>query len=325
MYYRLAIAILLAGFFAAHATFALGVWFLRPTLTGWSDRLRPSARARVFLLANVGPLVGAAFFGVLLLASYLLFEPRDTKEEIGWLLILAGTLGAIALLRASYKSIAAQRATLKLAANWTANAVPISLPGWHRPAYRLDHIFPLIAVVGVWRPRLFVAGQVLDQLAGDELVAAIAHENGHLLARDNLKRMLVNFCAEMAWWVPVTRTLRRMWADAAEQAADEYAATGSAAQPLNLAAALVKLARMTVAGTCPAMPAGAFLIEAGGDILTQRVNWLVEVKPATTRTEPFPSPLTVTLFLGATGLCFALAVRFDLLERLHQLIETVVQ
>jgi Zn-dependent protease with chaperone function len=325
MYYGLGIAIVLAGFFTAHALLGMGVWSLRPALARWSERCRPLVRARVLLILNVGPMFGASVFGSLLLISYLLFEPANTMERVGWLMAVAAILSLVAWCRAGWKLVAARRATRDLAANWMANAFPVSIRGWDRVAYRLDHVFPLIAVVGVWRPRLFVAGQVLDQLASEELTAAIAHENGHLLAHDNLKRMLVNFAGELAWWVPGTTSLRRQWADAAELAADEFAAAGSVAQPLNLASALVKLARMTAAGTRPAMPAGAFLIESAGDILTQRVSWLVDVDPAASGGSERASRFLLASVLLTAGLFGLLLLRFDFFARLHQLIESAVQ
>lgn len=324
MYNWLGIAIVLAGFFVAHAALVLSVRLVGRVLRYRSERWRPVVRERALLLANVGPMVGAATFSVLLATSYLLFEPANTKERVGWLMAAAALLGLVAWLRAGWRIFRDHRATLALAANWSKNAEPVSIQGWNRPAFRLTHVFPLIAVVGVRRPRLFVAAQVLDELAGEELAAAIAHENGHLLAHDNLKRILVNFSSAMAWWVPGTDSLRRQWADAAELAADEFAATGASAQPLNLAAALVKLARMTTAGTRPAMPAGAFLVETAGDILTQRVTWLVDANPnATGRTVRLARPY---LALAAmTGVTFAvLGIGFDIFSRLHQMIETVV-
>lgn len=324
MYYELGIAIVLAGWFVAHVALALIVWLFRPVYSRLSGRWRPAVRSRVLLMLNVGPALAASGFSLLLLTAYLLFEPRNTKERVGWAMAAAAALCALAWVRAGWKFFAAARATRALASNWMANATPVSLPGWHRPAFRLDHVFPLIAVVGAWRPRLFVADQVLDQLAGEELAASIAHENGHLLARDNLKRMLVNFCGELAWWVPGTSSLRAQWADAAELAADEFAAAGSGAQPLDLASALVKLARMTTAGTRPAMPAGAFLVETAGDILSQRVNWLVDVNPATIAGRARAARPFIALAALAAVSFVLLGIRFEILAQLHRLIEAVV-
>src|SRR5438093_1171007 len=74
------------------------------------------------------------------------------------------------------------------------------------------------------RPRLFVAQQLCDALSPVELSAALAHERGHLAARDNLKRALLRACRDVLTIVPAGRTLDRAWAESAEAAADEHAA-----------------------------------------------------------------------------------------------------
>src|SRR6185295_18024879 len=115
-------------------------------------------------------------------------------------------------------------ATSRLTADWLRKAVPIKIEGVAITTYRIDHAFPVIAIVGVLRPRLFVASQVLSLLTPDELAAAVAHENGHLAARDNLKRGLMRACRAALLIIPTGRFLDRAWSEAAEEAADENAA-----------------------------------------------------------------------------------------------------
>ncbi len=49
----------------------------------------------------------------------------------------------------------------------------------------------MIAVVGAFRPKMFIAEQIFLSLDKQELAAAVAHECGHLAARDNLKRLIL--------------------------------------------------------------------------------------------------------------------------------------
>jgi len=66
-------------------------------------------------------------------------------------------------------------ATRRLLREWLANAVQIKLIGTSIPTFRIINSFPIIAVVGTFRPRLFLA----EQFSGTErkeLTAAIAHE-----------------------------------------------------------------------------------------------------------------------------------------------------
>jgi hypothetical protein len=68
--------------------------------------------------------------------------------------------------------------------------------------------------------------------------------------------------------------LDRAWAEASEAAADEHAARGERAAALDLASALIKIARLVPEGVKPTMPASAFLIGDGADGIAQRVRRL---------------------------------------------------
>ena len=110
------------------------------------------------------------------------------------------------------------------------------------------------------------------------MTAAIAHEGGHLSAHDNFKRSLLRACRDVLMIVPCGRSLDRAWAEAAECAADEHAAQQSAETALNLASALVKIAKMVPVGARAAVPMAAFLVgveETRG--VKARVRRLLEI------------------------------------------------
>ena len=93
------------------------------------------------------------------------------------------------------------------------------------------------------RPRLFIAEQVLDALEADEIAAVIGHEFGHIAAWDNLKRLAMKLCGDILI-VPFGRSLDSDWSEVSERAADEFAVgQGSRSTALNLASALIKIAR----------------------------------------------------------------------------------
>ena len=115
-------------------------------------------------------------------------------------------------------------------------------------------------MVGTIRPRLFIAERVLATLNEEELTAAIAHECGHLSAHDNFKRLLLRVSRDVLMIVPCGRSLDRAWAEAAECAADEQAAQLDTETALNLASALVKIAKMVPVGARAAVPMAAFLV-----------------------------------------------------------------
>ena len=106
------------------------------------------------------------------------------------------------------------------------------------PILKLRHSFPVFAVVGIVRPRLFVAEHVLETLDEQELTAVLRHELGHITALDNLKRLAIKLCGDLLV-APLGRGLDRDWSVAAEAAADEYAvAAGDRNTALSLAGAL---------------------------------------------------------------------------------------
>ncbi|HYG10333.1 MAG TPA: hypothetical protein VD835_10320, partial [Pyrinomonadaceae bacterium] len=164
---------------------------------------------------------------------------------------------------------------------------PVKLAGVRVPVYRLQHRFPVIAVVGVTRPRLFIAGHLFDKLSAEELRAAVMHEHGHLTAHDNLKRAALRACRDVLMLVPAGRTLDNAWVEQSEAAADEHAArAGGASLALDLASALVKIARLVPAGATPRMPAGAFLV---GDQGESGVAWRIRRLARLATSEPPPS------------------------------------
>jgi Zn-dependent protease with chaperone function len=172
------------------------------------------------------------------------------------------------------KSWLATRALLK---QWLHGAQPIRISQVDIPAFCIEHPFPVIAVVGLIRPRLFVASRVLESLSEEEMLAAIAHESGHLAAHDNLRRVLIRACGDMLTIVPCGRSLDRAWAENAEAAADESAADGGSAVALNLASALIEIARMVPAGARPTMPVASFLLGDETDGVKGRVRRLLDL------------------------------------------------
>ena len=242
---------------------------------------RCSARTRAeFLFAfRVAPLLlSTMFVAGFLIPAYLLHEPYATGEVVSGKLATLAVLSAIGVLLAVSRGMLSWLATRRLLRAWLHAAEPITLPGVVIPTFKLTHEFPVLAVVGTFRPRLFVAEQLLTTLTQDELHSAIAHEAGHLSARDNLKRSLLRACGDALLLIPCGRSLDRAWADTAESAADEYAAHTSSSAAVNLAAALVKVARMVPKGSRAQVPVAAFLVGNEEDRgIKARVRRLLEI------------------------------------------------
>ena len=281
MFVLLGIATLLAALLTFNSLAAMSlasIWRVAGRFTrSWSAASRANI---LFVLRIVPSALAITLVSLFLLPAYLAYEPRTTTEGISFKLGLLAAISLIGIALAVYRGFAAWRATRSLAMDWLAHGEPISIKGINVAAYGIEHSFPIIAIVGVFRPRLFIARRVLDSLTNEEIAAATAHERGHLVARDNLKRGLLRACRDALLIIPCGRSLDLAWAEAAEIAADEYAAQAGRAVPLDLAAALVKIARMIPEGARPTMPAGAFLVDDYGGVM-RRVRRLVRLTEIT--------------------------------------------
>ena len=102
----------------------------------------------------------------------------------------------------------------------------------------------LVALVGVWRPRLIVSKEAAAVLDRHQVDAAIRHELAQVSAFDNWKRLAILLAPGF-----FLERLGRAWKQFAEWAADDRAGS-----PLELAEALVRVARLNPGARPPATP-----------------------------------------------------------------------
>jgi Zn-dependent protease with chaperone function len=255
MLFMTAVASLAAG---ALGYLAAAVWTVLLT------RFRSGGDAFLRRLLPLGGLLAGAL--VLMAPAFLLHEPAQADERPGVVASALAALGLLLLGATVARAVRALLATRRLVAEWSRDAQEIALPGQPAPAFRIAHPFPVVAVVGVWRPRLFIARPVLQALTPEELQAVLAHEAWHVRAGDNVKRWLMA-CAPAIGFRPLAARLEREWEEAMEIEADRGA--GGA---LELASALVKTARLAPAGADLRIPAAAF---HGGGSIARRIDRLV--------------------------------------------------
>jgi Zn-dependent protease with chaperone function len=280
MYEFLGITLVLALLLTINATatmLAAGFGRLcKPLLRKCSAR----TRAEILFVMRIGPpvlaLVAIAAFMV---PSYLIYEPHASGESVSWKLGLLATLSAIGVGLAISRGIRTWLATRSLLKDWLANSTRIELEAMSVPTFVLQHSFPIIAVVGAIRPKLFIADHVLESLSTEELAAAVTHECGHLAAHDNFKRSVMRVSRAALLLIPCGRSLDRAWSEASESAADEHAAQESSLVALNLASALVRIARMIPSGQRQEIPTAVSAFLAGDDSpgVKVRVRRLVEL------------------------------------------------
>jgi Zn-dependent protease with chaperone function len=227
---------------------------------------------------GVFPVAAAIIFALaFLLPAYLLFYPYATKEVVTYNLGLPALISLFGISAAIYRIFGVWWKTRQFVKYWSAYAEPISIENVKIPAYCIPHQFPIIAVVGIFRPRMFIARQIFASLSEEEIRASLAHEYAHLAGYDNFKRTLMRICRDLLVF-PMGKTLERAWTETAESAADEYAAqNGGNLTAVNLASALVKIAKIVPEGVKPAMPAGAFLIAEQTAHISSRVRNLLQL------------------------------------------------
>jgi len=239
-YLEMALAFAAVGFVIGNA--ALSFMTMLLWRSGWP---RPR-RAGALFLVRMAPALGSTGLVLgIVLPAFWVFEPRTTTEAAGpalivFLLLAAGLVGL-----GLYRAGRSWHETRRLESAWKAAATTPATPGLPLPGYRVPSSLPFAALVGVFRPRLFVSGPFLDSLSPGERQAVMDHEAGHLRSFDNLKRTVMKLAPDWLSLTSVSRDIEAAWAIAAEEDADDHAAGPGRACSLDLASALLKAARAT--------------------------------------------------------------------------------
>ncbi len=290
-------------------------------------------RAEILFVMRIGPPVTAIVaIAAFMIPSYLAYEPHASGEVVSWKLGALATLSAVGVGLAISRGLRSWLATRSLLKEWLASSTPVHLDEIAVPTFVLRHPFPIIAVVGAIRPRLFIADQVFASLSQQELAAAVAHEYGHLAAHDNFKRSVMRISRAALLLIPCGRSLDRAWSEASESAADEHAAQRSSLVALNLASALVRIAKMIPKGQQQIMPASVSAFLAGHEDTPRvrvRVTRLVELAATDPRQLISSAPLVrlmpwiVLTVLVVTSI--TVESRPQVLAAVHAFVEEVVK
>jgi len=221
------------------------------------------------------PSVLAAFA----LGGWALQEPGQTDEVLNPLVLLLALPVALGWLRASARAL---RSLLAAGAGTRS---------------------PLVTV-GLLRPRVLCAAQVLEVLDARALDAAMAHEAAHVRHRDPLRVWVAQFATDLQWPNPDAQRRLRSWLSALELARDEEARRwGTPGE--DLAAAVLAVTRL-VSGRPPAVPAAAAcLTGAELDLATRIRRLLAPLRP------PCAPPSRAASIVLASLVMVALFVGFE--------------
>jgi hypothetical protein len=312
IFWRLALSLSFAAFGCAAVGASLLAEFAAPLVERRTRCASPACRATALFRLRTGPIAFGAIwaFGIVL-PTFLWFEPRGTMETVGRALTGTAVFGAALLLVILWRMLRAWLATRRLTDSWLRRARLVTDLGGGLRAFAVDEAFPLVAVAGVLRPRLFIAEQVLRQCSLHEVRAMIAHEAAHVRRRDNLKRLLVRVCADLRGrpWL-----LQEDWHEATEEAADASALAREPHLRADLAQALVRVARLAVPRDLAASASAFYL---GGSI-EPRIRRIMDASPFE---EPQPYGCLLLSSLGAAFLVTAVAAA----PALHVVVEAAVR
>ena len=283
----------------------------------------PDARSRRLFALRLLPAALGIFvaFG-LVLPSFLRLEPVRSGERVGAGLVLLAALSGTVVVAGLARAALACLATRRLVRGWARRARPIQLHGIALPAFSLEEPFPLVAIAGWLRPRLYVSSTVLRHCTRAELEAIVAHETGHLRRGDTWKRVLLRACPDLFALMPLGAGIERLWTEAAEQAADDHAAAAGRARSLDLASALIRVARLAGSARPIALPLTT-LYRGGG--VAERVSRLLESpsnRPCHGAGRRFQAGSLVLLTAGLLG---PTAAVLGALHPVHRALEAVVR
>ncbi|MBS0395608.1 MAG: hypothetical protein JSR54_13350 [Proteobacteria bacterium] len=278
-------------------------------------RLRPPRAGGdpdAWLAVRLAPSAGAGFIVLaVVLPAFLRFEPAAPLETVAAPLGTLAALGLALLAGGAWRGVRAwlgSRAWLRGCA-----VLPRRVAGGDAPVIVVDAPVPLVAVVGTRQPVIIAARAVLAGCSPAEFNEVIAHERAHIRARDNLKLLALRASPDALAWLPVARRLERGWRVAAEYAADEAAVGAAPDRRLELASALVKIARLA-SGAPPPVAAG---LAASVDDVEGRVRRLLQPSGGSAAGRTLRRAALLALTLPAAAL--------PLYAPIHALLEQLVE
>jgi Zn-dependent protease with chaperone function len=256
------IAVSLTFFVLLYCCFSLMV------VVGWHRlkmlRLNEKSAADILFLARVLPMLASvAIMCAFVVPSFQLLEPRGIEEETGILPVALGVTAIVFIASACYRVIKAQSRTARMVAQWLERG-QIERRAAYTVCSRQD--VPPLTLVGLCKPQVLVSDRTLGLLTENEMEIALRHEQAHISSRDNLKKLISQFCP-----FPGMSQLEMAWAEGSELAADD-AAVSSADDAVDLAAALVKLSRLVPVRAVPICTVG-FVTGSVGLRVARLLEW----------------------------------------------------
>lgn len=303
----------LASFLVLHSALALLTAVLAPRAMRAAKRMRPDAAARVLFRLRMTPSVLSLLLVLgLVIPSFVMLETDSDNESVGAWCLASAALGGLSLSIPAARACRAGLASMRLGRSWKIAAGRAHIAEAPAPVYMLNEDRPVLALHGIVNPQILISSGIMNALSPEMLAAAMRHESAHCSSHDNLKKLALILAPGVLPFVHGFRALERNWSQAVEWAADDQA--GSA---IELAGALVRIARMADG---PGLPWLTTSLLSHREEFAARVERLLEPRklPPSSRT----SAWLVALPIAAGA---ALLIRHDALSTVHELLERFIQ
>ena len=280
--------------------------------------LPPSVRARRLMLLRLAPSISATLITIAVVTpAFAIFEPHYAGEAAGPALLLLAVAALAQIVAALARAIRSLMLTATVERQWLRGSSTLDVAG-SMPVFAIDSPSPIVALVGVFAPKLIAARSIIDACTSEEVACIVAHERGHLRSWDNTKRWVMASLPDALSWTPIHREMLDAWHHAAEDAADDAATSGEEMARTELAALLLKVVRLAPQPQWECAIVSPFVEERG---LERRVRRLL--KP---ELEP-PAPLAIVPMVAVTSIVIAMLAALaspDALEAIFKAFETLV-
>jgi Zn-dependent protease with chaperone function len=261
------IAVSFAVFVMVYCVLSLAVCLFWRTVWLHSQRYPFRRIADGMFALRMFPLVTAALItAAFTVPSFLLLEPRAIDEPMGGIPVMLGIGGLMLGIFGVWNAGLALRRASRTIARWTSAAQPVASSAPF-PVLRSSKMIPAMTAAGIVHPKVLLSGAAESMLTANELQTALNHEIAHVRRRDNLKKLLLRFVA-----FPGMSGLEAAWLESTEMAADD-AAVSTAAEALDLAAALIKLSRLGPVE--PAADLTTALVYSPASLMNARIERLI--------------------------------------------------
>jgi beta-lactamase regulating signal transducer with metallopeptidase domain len=252
--------------------------------------------------------------------SFLLLEPRAVNEALGAVPVALGLCGLAVLLAGTWKAARALTEAARTVERWSheANVIGSTASDFSDTVsvQRISRVAPPLTVAGIFRPSVWLSQTAEFVLSERELHSALRHEVAHVRRRDNLRKLILRVVA-----FPGMAELESAWREATEMAADD-AAVSSVSEALDLAAAVIKLSRLSSAEAPAALTTA--LVHSSVSALNARVERLIAWTEPQQDAAPRHSIRYLLFAASAVGLTLVVTYS-ELLVRVHTATEWLVR